>query len=229
MRELQKSQRTFLLISLLALLLLGAMLLIYPKGQLHLLLNAYHSPALDIFFRNYTYIATWPLYAIAIALILFYRSGWAAYLVTSELMGILFVQPIKYIFNMPRPVTWFAEHMPNIYLPLVEGVKMHHWHSFPSGHTKSAFVLFFCLCIILDAILSTRKNLKHDSLSTKLIQVIAALGAILAGYSRIYLSQHFAFDVFAGGLIGLICPIITYTIYRHYQLFNQRWFDWHLI
>ena len=34
--------------------------------------------------------------------------------------------------------------------------------------------------------------------------------AILVGYSRIYLSQHFFEDVYAGSIIGVVITIIVY-------------------
>ena len=39
--------------------------------------------------------------------------------------------------------------------------------------------------------------------------------AILTGLSRIYLSQHFLADVFAGSLIGFSAVIISYFILNH--------------
>ena len=84
--------------------------------------------------------------------------------------------------------------MPNIVLPQVEGVHLHHYHSFPSGHTTAAFALFMTLCLLTD-----KKPLHF------IYFILAALG----GYSRIYLSQHFAIDVFAGSIIGVTGALLA--------------------
>ena len=65
-------------------------------------------------------------------------------------------------------------------------------HSFPSGHTVTAFsttVLITYWC----------KN--------KLWGFPLLLVAILVGYSRMYLSEHFFEDVTAGSVIGVITTV----------------------
>ena len=53
--------------------------------------------------------------------------------------------------------------------------------------------------------------------------VLAALGA----YSRIYLSQHFAIDVFAGVLVGTLIPIICYAVLYRFE--DKKWYNYRLI
>ncbi|NRA12152.1 MAG: phosphatase PAP2 family protein, partial [Crocinitomicaceae bacterium] len=81
----------------------------------------------------------------------------------------------------------------------VPGLKVHSFHSFPSGHTTAAFSLFAII-----ACLYFSKN--------RFVQILLAALAALVGYSRMYLSQHFLEDVVAGASLGLFCFIVVFFI-----------------
>ena len=181
-------------------LVLGIVLLIIPKAELHLALCQPHTSFLDAVIPAFTNLVDWLPYLV-ILLLLFYRAGWATFLASNLLLSTLIVQPIKHIVCAPRPLTWFAENMPDVSLPLVEGVKMNYWLSFPSGHTTTFFVLFFSLSIILCA-----ENIKGKNILSFLCFLCASFGA----YTRIYLSQHFALDIFAGILIAVCSTLVLY-------------------
>ena len=181
-------------------LVLGTTLLVVPKAELHLALCQPHTHFLDTIVPIFTDLVDWLPY-LCVVLLLFYRAGWATFLASNLLLSTLFVQPIKHIVHAPRPLTWFAENMPNIRLPLVEGVRMNYWLSFPSGHTTTFFVLFFSLSIILYA-----ENIKGKNILSFLCFLCASFGA----YTRIYLSQHFALDIFAGILIAVCSTLVLY-------------------
>ena len=181
-------------------LVLGTTLLVVPKAELHLALCQPHTRFLDTIVPIFTDLVDWLPY-LCVVLLLFYRAGWATFLASNLLLSTLFVQPIKHIVHAPRPLTWFAENMPDIRLPLVEGVRMNYWLSFPSGHTTTFFVLFFSLSIILYA-----ENIKGKNILSFLCFLCASFGA----YTRIYLSQHFALDIFAGILIAVCSTLVLY-------------------
>ena len=190
----------FLIPTSLLLLALGVSLIIIPKGELHLILCQAHTQFLDSIIPIITDCVNWLPYLVVL-LLLFYRAGWATFLASNLLLSTLIVQPIKHILCAPRPLTWFAENMPDISLPLVEGVRMNYWLSFPSGHTTTFFVLFFSLSIILYA-----ENIKGKNILSFLCFLCASFGA----YTRIYLSQHFALDIFAGILIAVSSTLVLY-------------------
>ena len=181
-------------------LVLGITLLLTPKAELHLALCQPHTRFLDALVPVFTDLVDWLPY-LCVVLLLFYRAGWATFLASNLLLSTLIVQPIKHIMHAPRPLTWFAENMPDISLPLVEGVRMNHWLSFPSGHTTTFFVLFFSLSIILCA-----ENIKGKNILSFICFLCASFGA----YTRIYLSQHFALDIFAGILIAVCSTLFLY-------------------
>ena len=181
-------------------LVLGTTLLVVPKAELHLALCQPHTHFLDTIVPIFTDLVDWLPY-LCVVLLLFYRAGWATFLASNLLLSTLIVQPIKHILCAPRPLTWFAENVPNIRLPLIEGVRMNYWLSFPSGHTTTFFVLFFSLSIILYA-----ENIKGKNILSFLCFLCASFGA----YTRIYLSQHFALDIFAGILIAIFSTLLLY-------------------
>ena len=181
-------------------LVLGTTLLVVPKAELHLALCQPHTHFLDSIVPIFTDLVDWLPY-LCVVLLLFYRAGWATFLASNLLLSTLIVQPIKHILCAPRPLTWFAENMPDVSLPLVEGVRMNYWLSFPSGHTTTFFVLFFSLSIILYA-----ENIKGKNILSLICFLCASFGA----YTRIYLSQHFALDIFAGILIAVFSTLVLY-------------------
>ena len=205
----------FIIPTSLVLITLGILLLTTPKGELHLLLCQPHTAMLDQIVPVFTNLVDWLPY-LSILLLLFYRAGWATFLASNLLLSTLIVQPIKHIVHAPRPLTWFAENMPDVTLPLVEGVKMNLWLSFPSGHTTTFFVLFFSLSIILCA-----ENIKGKNILSFICFLCATFGA----YTRIYLSQHFALDILAGILIAIFSTLLLYY-FLVLKTQNTQFWDW---
>lgn len=198
---------------------LGLALLWVPKGDLHLFLCSPHTPARDHFFRYYTTVAEWLPYFICVGLLLFSKIGNGVFASACMILSGLTTQLFKHIINAPRPVTWFASMFEDIELPLVEGVRMNTWYSFPSGHTTSFFALAFMLCIILTKESSPVTNRKSQIVLQLFLVFLAALG----GYSRIYLSQHFAMDVLGGIIVGILISILCYAVLHRYE--DKKWYN----
>ena len=207
----------FLVPTLVLALILAVALLIVPKAELHLALCQPHTAFLDKVVPLFTNLVDWLPYLVVV-LLLFYRAGWSTFLASNLLLTTLIVQPIKHIVHAPRPITWFADNIPDVTLHLVEGVRMNHWLSFPSGHTTTFFVLFFTLSIILCA-----ENIKGKYILSFLCFLCASFGA----YTRIYLSQHFALDIFAGLLIAVCSTLILYFFLVKNTKNTQFW-DWNV-
>ena len=216
-----KQNAVFIALSLILIAVLGLALIYIPKDQLHLLLCNRHTPARDIFYRYYTHVAEWFPYVVCIAVLLFGRIGDGVFASAAMLLSALFTQIVKHIVVAPRPFTWFSEHFPSIQLPLVDGVKMNLWYSFPSGHTTYFFALAFVASILI-----TSKLSGSSRSSSCLVQLVLVLLATLGGYSRIYLSQHFALDVFAGALVGTLITLICYTVLYRYE--DKKWYNYRI-
>jgi membrane-associated phospholipid phosphatase len=76
----------------------------------------------------------------------------------------------------------------------VSGVHINRVHSFPSGHTATAFATALLVVSVL----------KRGAL-TFLFMLIP----FFVGYSRVYLAQHYVSDVLGGMLIGIITAILS--------------------
>ena len=242
MKSLFKQNAVFLTLSLMLALSLGLALIYIPKGELHLLLCDRHTHARDIFYRYYTTLAEWLPYVICVALLLFAKIGHGLFTSTAMLLSTLLTQVCKHIVNAPRPVTWFTEHFPDIQLPLVDGVRMNLWYSFPSGHTTSFFAMTLAVCILLTKSLSAKRSnseavyqhcglsalavYQHCGLTAIAVQLLLFFAAALGAYSRIYLSQHFAMDVFAGLIVGVLSTLAAYAIFYRFQ--DKKWYNYRL-
>ena len=201
------------------LLLLTAILVmmyIYPKPELHLMLNSFHSGVLDFFFKFYTLMAEWPLYVLAFLPSLWKRNKMTLFFAMCELTGGTILQILKHTICNPRPVSVFEDY-PDLVLPLVQGVDMHHSNSFPSGHASTFFMFCTCSVIVLayffsrkDALKTLRNQILFDVALVALL-VLAAMGA----YSRVYLSQHFLSDVCVGSIIGFTTPFLMFWLCRN--------------
>lgn len=183
---------------------MGVMLLINSKADLHLWLSSFHTPTLDLFFKYYTEVGGSIPY-IALAGILFYRYRMALFVLATQLISGLFSTIIKHTVTESRPLKYFADNYPSIELHRVEGVHMNVLHSFPSGHTITAFAFFLSLAFF------TKRPI---------LQVVYFILAALVGYSRIYLSQHFAMDVLAGSIIGVM---VTILLKPHLDKLTESW------
>ena len=214
-----KRNSIFLTLSLILIVVLGLALLCVPKGDLHLFLCDRHTHARDIFYRYYTRVAEWFPYIVCIALLLFRRVGDGVFATACMLGSALTTQLCKHLVNAPRPTTWFATHMHDITLPTVDGVHMNEWFSFPSGHTTSFFALAFVLCILVT------RSPRLPMTPRILVQILLFIAAALGAYSRIYLSQHFALDVFAGIVVGIGITMLFYVLFRHFD--DKKWYNYH--
>lgn len=200
---------------LLLMFVLG-LLYAYPKLELHLLLNSWHTAIQDTFFKYYSMLAEGPLYVLALLPLFWKKIRITCFFALCELSGGAVLQILKHTISTERPVSAF-EHCHNMILPLVQGVDMHYSNSFPSGHASTFFV--FCTCCAL--ILAYRYKLKGKQHSRRTwilfnllllsLLVLAALGA----YSRIYLSQHFLSDVCVGSIIGFVTPCLVFYFGRN--------------
>ena len=201
-----KNYKAFFIPYLLFVLTFFVLILINSKANLHLWMTSFNSSVGDLFFRYYTYVGDWVPFAVA-GLLLFYNYRISLFLLVSQLVCGIFSTTIKHLWNEPRPLLYFQQHFPTIQLHQVIGVHMYTTHSFPSGHTITAFAFFFALALY------TKKSAIH---------FLYFILAFLVGYSRIYLSQHFAVDVLAGSFVGILAVICTkYLINK----FPVKWID----
>ncbi|REG90414.1 phosphatase PAP2 family protein [Algoriphagus antarcticus] len=161
---------------------------LYEKGKFELIVNKAHDPIFDSVFAGITHLGDGAILILPIIFLLFVKYSYAILLAWSTLFHMIFVSLGKRVLfrGAPRPL----EFLSGLDIYTVPGVHISHWNTFPSGHTTTIFMLTCAL-----AMLSPKKIWLQ----------LALLGiAILTGFSRIYLMQHFVLDVLAGSVLGVI-------------------------
>lgn len=189
------------------------LLVYYGKEESHLMINNFHSDISDFIFKYITYLGDGVLFAILIFVFLFVRLKWSLFLFFSAIFTLLtvFISK-KYVFHgIPRPFKYFEGTK---VLHLVDGVEMYTMHTFPSGHTITAFAIFMILIFLV----------KNKFLKTLFVHM-----AILVGFSRVYLSQHFMIDVFFGAIIGVCIAVLSCVLVDNMAICQGSWTEKNLI
>ncbi len=210
MKNLLVELKSFLIICSVFISLAIIGLLTYGKKPLNLMVNHTNTPFQDVFFKYYTNFGDGLFAAFVLLALLFFINfrnifiGIATFIISGFVSQL--IKKIAY-FDEFRPAKEFA---PNI-LHYVDGVVMHLYNSFPSGHSTTAFAMFMFLAYIF---------------KKKYFQVLFAIMACLVGYSRVYLSQHFFVDVACGGILGITSFLISYSIFASNRI---KWFDYTIL
>lgn len=168
----------------------------FSKDVLHLTLNSYNSPFFDWFFKYSTFLGDGILFGVLFLTFLFFKRKVAYAFAVSGILTLAVIALLKKVIfaGMARP----AQYLGIENLHLVKGVEMAFWNTFPSGHTTTAFAIFTILCLCFTKCKS---------------QYVWVSMAIIAGISRVYLSQHFWVDIFVGSLIGIVIGFVSMALF----------------
>jgi len=181
--------------------------LLYSRADIYFAVNGLYTGWADIAAPYITDIGDGlTIVAISVMLVLFsYRAAFL--LMSSYGVTAIVAQALKYSFDMPRPKVYFADQLSRIHF--VKDLYILSTHSFPSGHTVTAFSAGVVLTYLV-------KNKKWG--------VVFLLIALLVGYSRMYLSQHFFEDVTVGSVIGVIVTVLWLSYIDRKKFINSpRW------
>ena len=162
------------------------------KSDGFLLINRFHTRLLDDFFVLFTNVGN-GLFVIGLMILMLIRRKfvWTLQIGISFLISGLLVQLLKILAHNPRPSTYFR----SCSIHCILGITRTGFSSFPSGHTATVFMLTSLLAIYLPGRKST---------------FLFICMAVLTGFSRVYLSQHFPIDVLAGSLLGVLVSLMVY-------------------
>jgi membrane-associated phospholipid phosphatase len=204
MFSLLKKNAAFFIPYFIFLLAGGVLLLLCGKTDINLYINRYNSPTADFFFGNWTSLGL-GIMIIPVALVLaFIRFRYMLISLVAFVLTFIINDSLKSLFHTPRPLTVFNQLHESLHL--VPGVEMYSWNSFPSGHTATGFCMFCLLALY------TKNNL---------LKTIYFISALLVAYSRMYLSEHFLQDVYAGSIIGVGCALFTYNWIMNGQMITK--------
>ena len=193
------------LISIGIAVLLFAGSFLFGKTDFFLLLNGDGGQSADFFFKWITYVgdgALWFGWLIFLALTRKWK--WLPLLISAVLLTTLFTQLSKKLIlpNELRPTAAIAQKE---LIHVVDGVTIHGHNSFPSGHTTTAFSLALLIVLLVPG---------------RFVIFPAIAVAALAGYSRVYLAQHFPLDV-AAGIVAAVLSV--YLSVKVQQQFEKKW------
>jgi membrane-associated phospholipid phosphatase len=168
--------KAFILPYSILMLLTGILLMFTGRDRLFLILNKVYHPLADQVFRYITYLGDGWLYFLVIIVFAFISKRWCIHAATAFLFSFIASRIGKDLIfeGMHRPKKYFEGT--DTFIRTIEGLRIYEYDTFPSGHTVTAFSMFL--------ILSLYFNRSGHALFFLIL-------AILAGYSRIYLSQHF--------------------------------------
>lgn len=187
-----------LLLSLFFAACLGLMILLVGKNESFLLINGYNNYFGDFFFKYFTHIADIWMWAVLGIFCFYFKRKYLIAVFAGIIISIILAQFFKRVVfpEELRPITFISENFP---IHLIEGVKMKTLHSFPSGHSTTAFTIALILAHMI------------NKMSWSIILPILAL---IAAYSRVYLAQHFPTDILAGICLGILSALLSLMIFR---------------
>jgi undecaprenyl-diphosphatase len=110
----------------------------------------------------------------------------------------------KYVVGRPRQ-------------QLVPTLEKAPFHSFPSGHTVFALVIY---CYLAHLILSRMES--PPRWMSWLVYGLAVLIALLVGLSRVYLAAHYPTDVIAGLIIGVPWLLAVVALHNRFAIRDEE-------
>ncbi len=164
------------------------------RGEDVLFINGHHSIFFDFFFAFITVFGEGLLFIPIFIASLFiqFRYSILTLVIWAVHSGVCQFLKRGLFSQVLRPISVLDKSQ----LHFVPNVEVHGLYSFPSGHTATIFSLAMLLALFI---------------GRKVPAIILLALALLVGYSRIYLLQHFLIDVAGGAAIG---TVLTYALWK---------------
>lgn len=185
--------RYALYVSLFLSLVTGLFLLRYGKTGSFILINGMHGPVLDVLFQYATFLGDGLIYIPVVMYCLFFNRPFLIPTVLGIIICLLLTHILKQLVfpHQLRPLSLQAQ---GVAIHKVQGIYISRLHSFPSGHTATAFSTALLLATVL---------------KKKVWAFMLPLIPFVVGYSRVYLAQHFVSDVLGGMLLGIFTAMVA--------------------
>jgi membrane-associated phospholipid phosphatase len=193
----QLIRRNWLFYTLYALLLFWAFVcqLKYSKTELFEFFNANRSLMANTFYYYLTALGDGWSFIMLILLFAFIKYRYALAGAATYALSSLIAQGLKRLIfaGEPRPLEYFKNTSVKVYTAPENELLL--FNSFPSGHATTVFAIACLLSLLV---------------TNKKTAVLFLIIAVLTGFSRIYLGQHFLADITTGSFIGVISATFCY-------------------
>ncbi len=195
------------LISYLLFLIIGLFVLLrINHGGVVLWLNGLSKEEWDGFVNLLTDIGLGSFVAILMILLSFVKIRYAVLgLLNLGLVGIFTNLFKKGLF--PERVRPFNYFLYDDFPRFIHAAELNYHSSFPSGHTMT---IFAAMCLIAYFI------------GNKLWGSVLFVVALVIGFTRIYLLQHFFLDVYVGSVLGVMSTLIIIWLLDHVLFLEKR-------
>ncbi|MGQ7868618.1 phosphatase PAP2 family protein [Sunxiuqinia sp. sy24] len=192
-------------------LILGIIVFLTTKhGDVVLFINRYSRIEWDGFVEFLTDLGLGTYVAGAMVALLFWKIRYGLTgLVTLGLVGIFTNLLKKGVFDeRMRPFNYFYY---DDFHRFIYTVELNYHYSFPSGHTMTIFAAMSLLAYFA---------------GKRWAGLFFFMTALVIGFSRIYLLQHFFLDVYVGSFVGVICTVLALVILNGLlRLDRFAWFE----
>ena len=184
----------------------GILILSLGKNGTFQLINSNHNEIADQFFKYFTHYGDGIMWAPLGLFCFYFRRKYFIAVVAGVLISTIIAQFLKRVVypDELRPIAYLSETFP---VHQIAGVELKRIHSFPSGHTTTAFAMALIMAHMINK---------------KAWSIILPLFAGLAAYSRVYLGQHFPTDALAGMCIGVLSAVLSLLIYRSFIRYAKK-------
>ena len=182
---------------------MGTLILSLGKNGAFQFINSNHNEITDQFFKYFTHYGDGVMWAPLGLFCFFFKRKYFIAVVAGVAISTIIAQFLKRVVYPEelRPIAYLSETFP---VHQIAGVEIRKLHSFPSGHTTTAFTMALIIAHMINK---------------KAWSIILPLLALVAAYSRVYLAQHFPTDILAGMCIGILSAILSLLIYRRFLKF----------
>lgn len=176
-------------------------ILIWGKTDSFIIINGYYNPALDFFFQYVTVLGDGLIYIPLVLYCIVFNPKFLVPVIAGIIICTLITHFLKRIV-FPDELRPFSLEAKKVIIHKIKGVPLNRLHSFPSGHTSTAFTMALLLASVM---------------KRQIWAFVLPLIAFFVGYSRVYLAQHFPTDVCAGMTIGVVSAYLSLLFYDWYK------------